>query len=211
MGLKTISKITAIVIISTLVLSLSISFNNEGLNLLYPALLSFFIIIVANITAKKMAGYFLETEVDINLWAWFQFGFKKYSHFKKPLPMIWLPLVASLFTKGYLWWLAILEFDVSPKPERASKRHGLYRFTEVTEWHIGLIAIWGIAANVLLAVMGYFSNFELFTKLSLYYAVWSIIPLSGLDGTKILFASRKLWMFVFSILLILFTWSQLVI
>jgi hypothetical protein len=116
--------------------------------------------------------------------------------------------VLSLFTKGAFWWLAILEFDVSPKPERSSRRHGLYRFTEVTEWHMAWIVIWGIIANVALAIGGYILNFELFTKVSLYYAVWSIIPLSSLDGTKILFASRKLWMFLFTIILLLFIWSQ---
>ena len=100
-------------------------------------------------------------------------------------------------------WLAILEFDVKPRIERVSRRHGLYRFSEMTDWHIAVIAAAGVFANILLAIIsysisGYFpgleTSFEYFAKLNVYYALWSLVPLSSLDGSKILFGSKLLWL-----------------
>ena len=131
-------------------------------------------------------------------------------HFLKPIPMLWLPLLLALFSKGLIFWLGILEFDVKAKPERASRRHGLYRFTEVTEWHMAWIAAWGIIANLVFAIAAYIIGFELFAKLSIYYIAWSIIPLGKLDGSKIFFASRALWITIFTITAIILGWGLII-
>lgn len=195
-----------IVLIASIVLALSITFQETTLTL--SAFLSFLIIISVNILTKKTAGYYFETEVKTKFWSMYQFGFRKISHFKKAIPMIWLPLLLALLTRGVLWWLAILEFDVSAKPERASRRHGLYRFTEVTEWHIAWISVWGIIATVFASIIGYLLGFEFFAKLGIYYAVWSLIPFSSLDGSKIFFGKRVLWIFMAIISLILLIWGM---
>jgi hypothetical protein len=155
-------------------------------------------------------GYRFEIDVKTTFWKWYRFGFRKDSHFKKPVPMVWLPILFSLFTRGYVWWLAILEFEVVAKTERVSRRHGLYRFSEVTEWHMGLIAMWGIITNIILAIIGYAAGFELFAKLAIYYSVWSILPISSLDGTKILFASRALWLTMAIISVMFLGWGLLI-
>lgn len=191
MDIREIGKELSIIVIAALILALSVSFLN--MTIFWAALLSFAIIILTNVIVKKIIGNYLETDVKTKFWSWYQFGFTKYSHFKKPVPMAWLPLVASLVSKGMFWWLAILEFDVEAKPERASRKHGLYRFTEVTEWHMAWIAVFGIAINLVLSIVGYLLGFEFFAKLNIYFAFWSIIPLSNLDGSKILFGNRILW------------------
>jgi hypothetical protein len=66
---------------------------------------------------------------------------------------------------------------------------------------MGWIATWGIITNLVLAIIGYSFGYELFAKLSIYYATWSIIPFSSLDGTKIFFSSRVLWTILFAIIL----------
>ncbi|MCR4285145.1 MAG: hypothetical protein NUV97_03835 [archaeon] len=192
-------------LIASIVLSFSVAFRTT--NLVYKVFLIFLVIIGANILAKKIVGYYFETNVKIGFWSIYQFWFRGDSHFKKPVPMIWLPLLLTLFTKGAIWWLAILEFDVEAKTERVSRRHGLYRFTEVTEWHIAMIAMWGIIVNLLLAIGGYLLGFELFTKLSIYFVVWSLIPLSSLDGSKILFSNRGLWMVLAVIAAVFLRWG----
>lgn len=194
-----------VIILASIVLSISTSFRDT--TIMYTAALSFLIIISVNILVKKIAGFFLEIRVRTKFWSWHQFGFRKDMHFKKPVPMVWLPLLLSLFTKGFFWWLAILEFDVEAKTERVAKRHGLYRFTQVTEWHIAWIVVWGIIANLVLAVIAYITGFETFAKLSLYFAAWSTIPLSNLDGSKIFFGSRGLWMTVFVITIGMLIWG----
>ena len=198
-----------IIILASLVLAISVSFNN--IQIAYTAGISFLIILGANVSIKKIIGYFLEIEVRTKFWSWYQYGFRKDSHFKKPVPMVWVPLLASLLTKGIFWWLAILEFDVAPKTERVSKRHGLYRFTQVTEWHIAWIAVGGIILNFALGIIGYIAGFELFAKLSIYFAAWSIAPLAGLDGAKIFFSSRGLWITITTIIIIILSWGLTVI
>ena len=209
MEFKKFSNEIVVIILATVILAISVSFRNNSI--LLAATISFLIIIALNILAKKISAYMLETEIRTKFWDWSRFGFKKTSHFKKPIPMAWLPLIVSLFTKGIFWWLAILEFDVEAKAERASKRHGLYRFTEVTEWHIAWIATWGILINIAAAIIGYLAGFELFAKLSIYYAAWSIVPLSSLDGSKIFFGSRSLWVTIAAIVLIFLGWGLLIV
>ena len=199
----------AIILISTLVLAFTASYKDNSI--LLTAIISFAVILSVNILVKKVAGYLLEIDVKTKFWTWSQFGFRADHKFKKPIPMVWLPLLLALLTKGVFLWLAVLEFDVKPRVERATKRHGLYRFTQVTEWHIAWIALWGIVANGVLAVIGYLAGFELFSKLSIYYAIWSLVPVSNLDGAKILFSSRALWITTASIAAVFFFWAQIIV
>ena len=209
MNLKETGTETTIIILAAIILAMSISFQDTSI--MYATTICFFIIIGANVLTKKAIGYLFEIDVKTKCWSWHQYGFRKDAHFKKPIPMIWLPLLLSLLTKGFFQWLAILEFDVTPKTERVAKRHGLYRFTQVTEWHIAWIATWGIILNFILAIIGYIAGFELFAKLSIYFITWSILPLSGLDGAKIFFSSRGLWITIATILIIVLGWGLTIV
>ena len=196
------------IILAAIILALTVSFKKT--DIFYSALLSFLIIIPINILAKKIIGFHFETDVKTKFWTWYQFGIRKDMHFKSPIPMAWLPLILTLFTKGNLLWLGILEFDIKAKTERVAKRHGLYRFTQVTEWHMAWIAIWGLIANLIFAIGGYIIGYELFAKLSIYFIAWNIIPLSRLDGSKIFYASRALWIAIFTITAITLGWGLII-
>lgn len=209
MNIREEAKELFIILLASIVLALTVSFNKT--DILLEIFLSFIIIIGANILIKKYIGYRFETRVTTKLWSWYRYGFRKDAHFKRPIPMLWIPLVISLFSKGFLWWISILEFDVEAKTERVSRRHGLYRFTEVTEYHIGLIALGGVITNLIIAIIAYLIGFEFFAKLSIYYAFWSIIPLSSWDGSKILFAGRGIWITIASICLIFVVWAMSVL
>jgi len=198
-----------IIILAALVLALTVSFTNFPI--FYASLSSFAILISINVLTKKIVGYMLEIKVNIKPWTWYQYGFASKMHFKKPLPMLWLPLIISWISKGAIWWLAVLEFDVAPKTERVARRHGLYRYTQVTEWHIAMIAVWSIAVTIIAGIVGYIAGFELFAKLSIFYAMWSIVPLSSTDGSKIFFANRILWTAIFTVLAILFFWGLTIV
>lgn len=205
---KEINSGLAIILVASIILALAASVKNYSL--LKTAFISFIIIISLNILAKKVIGYYFETNVKTKFWSMYYFGFKKNAHFKSPIYMAWLPLILSLITRGALLWLPITEFDVSPKVERASRRHGLYRFTQVTERHMGIIAIAGITINVLTGILGYVLGYETFSKLSIYFAAWSIIPFSSLDGSKILFSNKVLWVTILVILSILLGWAVVI-
>jgi len=173
MASKGSSKEMLIAILASIVLALTYAFKDALIGgikngtLLWQAALSFFIIISINILVKKIVGYKYETNVRTKFWTLQQFGLRKDFKLKKPIPMLWLPLILALFSKGYLLWLGILEFDVEAKAERVSKRHGLYRFTEVTEWHMALIAVFALAANLIVAIIAYVAGFELLARVLL--------------------------------------------
>jgi len=56
-----------------------------------------------------------------------------------------------------------------------------------------------------MAVGAYFLGFEFFAKLSIYYAAWSLVPFSNLDGAKVFFGSKGLWI-VMAIITLVFVW-----
>ena len=66
----------------------------------------------------------------------------------------------------------------------------------MTEYHIGVIAGWGILANLFFALIGYLIGFTEFARLNIYFAFFNIIPLSNLDGNKIFFGSFIFWSFL---------------
>ena len=209
MDAKENAKEILIIVLASIILALTVAFKDR--TLFYAAAISFLIILATNVFIKKSVGYYLETKVKTKFWSIYQYWFRKDMHFKKPLPMLWLPLILTLFTRGFFLWLGVLEFDVEAKTERVSRRHGLYRFTQVTEWHMAWIVVWAIIANFILAIIGYIAGFELFAKLSIYFIAWSTIPIPGLDGSKIFFSSRILWAITFTIAIITLAWAFTII
>ncbi|MFH1801734.1 MAG: hypothetical protein ABH804_02805 [archaeon] len=175
----------------------------KSFNAFLYALLAVFLVLGVNIFAKKIAGYYLESEIEIKLWEISRYGWTAGSRFKKPIPAgILVPILVLVFSFGYVKWLGSLIFDVKPKIYRAAKRHGLYKFSEMTEWHLGLIAASGIIANIFFAIVGYLIGYSEFTRLNIYYAFFNILPLSNLDGNKIFFGSLVLWSFLVSLVII---------
>jgi Zn-dependent protease len=201
--LKILSKKEIIIItVIILILALTISLVKTWEFFLYT-LLAVFLVLIINISAKKIMAFYLDSEIEIKLWEIKRYGFKANEYFKKPFPAgIFLPIITAAFSFGYLTWMASLIFDVKPKIYRAAKRHGLYSFSEMTEYHLGLIASAGILANLILAIIGYLINFPELAKINLFYAFFNMLPISDLDGNKIFFGSLVLWGFLASIVLI---------
>ena len=195
-------------ILSVLVVSIVTGFAIslvETWDLFLYSLLAVFLVIMINIVGKKIASYYLDSEVEVKIWEIERYGFKPEAIFKKPFPIgAFLPLVSKilLFPLGSFVWMASLVFDVKPKAYRAAKRHGLYSFSEMTELHEGKIAATGIIANLLFAVIGYLIGFDEFARINLYYAFFNMLPISDLDGNKIFFGSFISWAVLATIVLI---------
>lgn len=188
--------------IISIILAFIFSFA-EGINIFFYFLVSILFIVLINSVAKKISSYYLDSEIEIKFWEVKRYGFKAHQHFKKSLPAgIFLPLITSLISSGYFVWMSSLIFDVKPKIYRAAKRFGLYSFSEMTEYHIGLIAASGVLINLFFGVIGYLIGFSDFAKLNIFYAFFNMIPLSDLDGNKIFFGSVVLWSFLAALVLI---------
>jgi len=72
------------------VLSLNKTVDTLFIQFLY-ATLAICLVILVNTVAKKITGFFLETEIDIKLWELQRFGYKKHHKFKKPNPYRYYP------------------------------------------------------------------------------------------------------------------------
>jgi len=218
-------EITTIIIL-TIILAFVISLV-ETLELFLYALLSVFLIFMINIATKKVVSFYFDTEIEIKLWEIKRVGLFYFigmipvttphpSHkLKRPFPMgAFLPLIIKVLSVGYLNWMACFVFDVKSKIYKAAKRHGLYTFSEISEFHLGLIAAAGILANLLFAIIGYFIGLPEqmnFVKLSIWFAFFNMLPISDLDGNKIFFGNLTLWSFLASIVLIGLFYSLFVI
>ena len=187
-----------LILVITLIISLTVSFL-KGVNFFLSSLIAVFFVILINILAKKVSSYYLESEIEIKLWEISRLGFKPQEHFKKPIPAgIFFPIIWRIifFPLQSFVWMASLIFEVKAKVYRAARKHGLYTFSEMTENHIGLIAASGIVANIIFAILGYLIGFPEFSRINIYYAFFNLIPISNLDGNKIFFGSKILWIFL---------------
>lgn len=206
---KEIGAILSVIIVLALVVSLV-----ETWKIFLWTLLGMFIIILINVFAKKVASFYLDSEIDIGLWEIKRYGLLHFmnvspikSHpsggLKRPFPAgLFVPILLKVITLGFVNWMACLVFEVKPKVYRAAKRYGLYKFSEMTEWHIGLIAAWGVFANLVFAVIFYFVGLSDFAKWNVYFAFFNIVPLADLDGNKVFFGSVVLWSFLAIVTLI---------
>lgn len=179
-------------LIAMIIFAFVVSFpdlNNFALMFLFG-----FIIIFIYVLTKKLVAYYLETDIEMKIWSFQRYGLYERSYFKKPIPIgIILPFILTILSFGYIDWIALLQTDEKASKYRVAKRHDFYSFSELTEWHIGLIAASGIIASLILAIIAYLINQPILGKFAIFYASFNMIPIGKLDGTKIFFGSKILW------------------
>ncbi len=154
------------------------------------------IIIFVTVGAKKLMAFWLDADVEHEIWQFSRYGLRNHWHFKKEIPGgIIFPLFLSLFSLGYLKFTALLTFETKASKYRAAKRFGFYSFTEMTDWHNALIGGAGIVSLLIISILAYFPGgiWEQLSKLAAIYAFCNMIPISKLDGTQIFFGSRVLY------------------
>jgi len=198
-----------ILIIASLILAIAYVYPDiDSIKFFLIIFIGFLLAITINIVVKKIVAYRLEADVTLNIWSLYRFGFAEKRHFKKSLPMLWLPLVLSYISRGEIVWMPILESEITPRPERIAKRHELFRFSQMTEWHISLIIFAGIISNLILYIILNSFGLNQIGVISLYFALWSLIPFSKLDGSKLFFGSRKLGIVSTILSLIALIWQS---
>ncbi len=198
-----------IIIATTIVLAFSVTLV-KSMDVFLYALISIFIILLANTLAKKISGYSFDADVEVGIWGFKRYGFKPEKKSKKEIPAgLIFPILSKIIfiPFGMFTWMASMVFEVKAKVYRAAKRQGYYAFSSMNESHIAQIAATGIIINLFLALAGYFIGFPLFAKLNIWFAVFNMIPLSNLDGNKIFFGNITLWNVLATITLIAFGYS----
>jgi len=158
------------------------------------AILFFIVIFIFSIGAKKLVAHYIQSDIETKLWQFQRWGWYERSYLKNAVPIgIILPFILSILTLGYVPWLATTQTEIIASKAKVAKRHGIYRYSEMTEWETGWIAAFGIIAVLILAVVSYLINLSDLSKYAVLFALFNMIPLGNLDGTKILFGNRVLW------------------
>jgi hypothetical protein len=186
-----------VIVFTSIILAISISLADLKQ---IPAFTGIFLIVITlNIITKKLTARYYNAELKTKFWYLQRYGFEKKAKFKNPIPMIWFPFAIAIISDTRLSWLAITISDIKKKITRVTRKH---KFIEISEFQTSLIIASGIIANIILATLIYLIMIltntnsiilQSLININLYYAFWSLIPLSNLDGMKIIIGSRKLW------------------
>ncbi len=196
MKLSELTNIFAAVLILTIVIGFSEIIKSQWSEFAKAFLFAVVIITVA-VSAKKLMAYLLDSDVEHRIWSASRYWFRPQQHLSKEVPLgIVFPLFISLFTLGVGKVMTLLTYETKALKVRAAKRFGYYSFTEMTEFHNGLIGAAGIVGVLLVSFVSYFPGLELLSKMAAYYAFFNMIPIANLDGAQIFFGSRVLYVAV---------------
>lgn len=197
------------VMVAILILFLASSFTfitKSNFSILAQILLFSIIIIFISVFSKKAMAYALDSNVEHEIWqSTFELTPKR-SAKEYPAGVI-LPILLSLITLGKLKFLSLLTYEARALKHRAAKRFGYYSYTELTDWHNGLIGAAGILSILAISIVAYLTGYEYLAKISTFYAFWNLLPISKLDGTQIFFGSKVLYSILAIITLIFASYS----
>lgn len=201
-------------LLALIILAFSNSFKGilaSNPSIFINSLFIFAIILIIYTASKKLTAYYYETEEETKLWTFQRYGFYEKSYFKNPIPIgVILSFLLSVVTLGYVKWFAVTESEIKTTPARAVKRHDIYSFSEITDYHLAVISAAGIFFCFLLAIVAYFLNFTDLARLSVFFACFNLLPLGKLDGSRIFFGSRLLYTVLVLIALIALVYVFLV-
>jgi len=154
------------------------------------------IIVSVHALGQKISAAVYDASTEVSIWKLEQFGWYERSHFKQAFPAgIFIPIIFLFATMGYVKLLMLTSFDIISS---ASKKRV---FAKITEMQLAIIALSGSIANVLLAFIAFILGYQDFALMNLAFVFFSLIPISSMDGAKIFFGSRLLWVFSFVFIL----------
>jgi hypothetical protein len=199
--------ISIIILILAFAVSFMKSFSTYLISILF-----FLIIFAVYIAAKKWTAWYYQAEVETKTWQFQRYGWYERSYLKTPIPIgIFLPFLISILSLGNFYWLAATQSEITARKSRVIKAHDFYSFSELTEFHIGMIPAMGIFACLLLGFLAYLLNLGALGKLAIFFACFNMLPIGNLDGTKVFFGSPRLWFLLAAICFIALGYAILLI
>lgn len=188
------------------IMSLILSFTGNSFNAgRWPVYLLYSLVIISiSVFAKKITADILDIKIEHKLWQFQRYWFYKKSHFKNPLPVgLIIPILFSFLSSGFVKCFWFLQFESEALPSKVAKRYGRYgfrRYSEIMEWDLAIISFYSLIGLLALSLTAKFLGIFELAKYSLYFTIWNMAPLSNLEGSKIFFGSRPLY--IFSLVLI---------
>lgn len=207
---KELAQIFSAILLMFIVSGAAFAISGKAFSVLQVFVFSF-IVVGVPVIAKNIIAFGLDASVEHKTWGVYNFGFGNSQHFKEEQPFgVYIPIIFSVLTLGFLKVMTFLTYETRALKYRAAKRFGFYSYTEITDWHNGLIGASGVIVLWIIAAIGYLPGWEFLAKMASYYAFWNMIPVSDLDGTQIFFGSRVLWV-VMAIITLVFCFYALVL
>jgi len=203
-----------------LILSFVFGFNDnrESFNLAYWLLNFFIVVIVVAISlllrevVRKFFAHRKGCKTEYSLWFIKQLSFRPAGRLRTGFPfMTVLALFLTFISNGKIFLTSIDENNV----EAVRKYRVGRKFTRLTEYDEALILLSGILTSAFLVL--FFSGFgrlinlnlSMFVTVNFWITLFALIPLPPLDGGKILFASRPLYIFSLAFVIALFLMKDL--
>lgn len=176
----------------------SFSFTIGLINFIRTSIIAM-IVLAIYLLAQKIAALRNDTISQYSIWSIERYWFSIKSAFKKPLKIgVILPLLLVIVSNGIIKFAATGASDLKEIRSRWMGR----AFKHITEYQTALIHLAGPITLMFLATL--LSPAEELSKLVLIsysVAIFSMLPLSNLDGAKIFFGSVPLY--IFSIVLMI--------
>ncbi|MBT3394880.1 hypothetical protein HOA59_01635 [archaeon] len=189
--------------ISTLIIGFIFSYNNFTIvNWLRLTILAALALIIGE-SIRKIIAKRKGCETEYQLWQIKKYGITKSAKFpikifNKRIKSLYigivLPLITIFLSIGHIKFMII---GTSQAKEIILKRVGK-KYAKITEFETAIIALAGPLTYILLALVFKalsLPGFEQFIEMTYLLALYSMIPLSKLDGAKIFFGSLPLYIF----------------
>jgi hypothetical protein len=189
------------IVIALLVMAFVVGFSGFTILGFVYGLLMASILLFTYILVQKLVAYQLGIKINFKLWTFRRYWIRWQDKLSWDFP-IWivLPLSLIVLSDGIFIWTAILVFAAAKTSAKAAKK-----FEEIKEFDIALIASSSIFAILVLALILKLFGFNQFASIACWFAVLNTLPLGNLNGTKIFFGSKILWIFlaVFAIIILI--------
>jgi len=196
------------IIAAVLLMAVMLSFvqNELKISVFLSSLLISVIIISVSVFTKKLTAYHIDVEIKQKIWEFKRFWITTWAYLKKPIPIgLILPILLGFLSGGAVKFLAFLQFESKALSAKAAKKYGLARYSGIMEWDDAMIVFYSTLSVLVLSIVVSFSNLVFLNNLakySLIYAISNLIPLGNLDGTKLFFGSRALFVFTWILAII---------
>lgn len=164
-----------------------------GLSNLFRTSILSLIILLTYQTSHKLIAKKYHAHSTFRIWSLQRWWFTKNAKFKKPLIAgIILPLFFSLISNGFLKFAAIGSSEItSIERKRIGKK-----YKHISEQELAKIHLVGPFTILLLSlILVQFPGFNEIVKIAYTLAIFSMLPISGLDGGKVFFGSLPLYIF----------------
>jgi len=164
-------------------------FSSWFTNLIITCILVSLIFLI-HVFGLKLAAKYYGTELKMKIWN--SQKFKAVKTFSKKLLLIYttpiLNILVMLFSNGRIYLSSVFSFDV--KKETLGRK-----FQYLTYFNIANIVFFGLLFNLILMWIFKLINFDLGLKISFWFILFNLLPVSELPGAKILAGSVTFYIF----------------